>query len=34
MTLTVDVSAQPLSGWGRTAPTTAMVSRPIDDRVR
>ena len=30
MTLTVDVSPQPLSGWGRTTPTTAMVSRPID----
>ena len=30
MTLSVDVSAQPLSGWGRTTPTTAMVSRPTD----
>ena len=30
MTLTVDASARQLSGWGRTAPTTAMVSRPTD----
>jgi decaprenylphospho-beta-D-ribofuranose 2-oxidase len=30
VTLPVDVAAQPLSGWGRTAPTVAMVSRPID----
>ncbi len=30
MTLTLDVSPQPLSGWGRTAPTTALVSRPSD----
>jgi decaprenylphospho-beta-D-ribofuranose 2-oxidase len=30
MTLTVDVSPQPLSGWGRTTPTTTMVTRPID----
>ena len=30
MTVTVVASPQPLSGWGRTASTTAMVSRPVD----
>ena len=30
MTLTVDVSPRHLSGWGRTTPTTAMVTRLID----
>ena len=32
MTLTVDVSPRLLSGWGRTTPTTTMVTRPIDAR--
>ena len=30
MTATVDSSPRPLSGWGRTMPTTALVSRPSD----
>ena len=30
MTATVDSSLRPLSGWGRTMPTTALVSRPTD----
>lgn len=30
MTVTVASSPRPLSGWGRTAPTTALVSRPLD----
>ena len=30
MTVTVEVSRRPLSGWGRTAATTALVSRPMD----
>ncbi len=30
MTVTVESSPRPLSGWGRTAPTTALVSRPVD----
>ncbi len=30
MTLTVAASPQPLSGWGRTTPTIAMVTRPMD----
>ncbi len=30
MTVTVESSPRPLSGWGRTAPTTALVNRPLD----
>jgi decaprenylphospho-beta-D-ribofuranose 2-oxidase len=30
MSITVESSSRPLSGWGRTAPTTALVSRPVD----
>ncbi len=30
MTGTVEVSPKPLCGWGRTTPTTALVSRPAD----
>ena len=30
MTVSVESSPRPLSGWGRTAPTTALVSRPVD----
>jgi len=30
MTATVQSSPRPLSGWGRTTPTTALVSRPPD----
>ena len=30
MTVAVEVSPEPLCGWGRTTPTTAMVSRPVD----
>ena len=30
MTFAVEVSPEPLCGWGRTTPTTAMVSRPVD----
>ncbi len=30
MTVTVESSRRPLSGWGRTAATTALVSRPMD----
>ena len=30
MTVTVESSLRPLSGWGRTTPTTALVSRPVD----
>jgi decaprenylphospho-beta-D-ribofuranose 2-oxidase len=30
MTVTVERSLRPLSGWGRTAPTTGLVSRPVD----
>jgi decaprenylphospho-beta-D-ribofuranose 2-oxidase len=30
MTVTVETSPRQLSGWGRTAPTTAMVGRPVD----
>jgi len=30
MTVTVESSPLPLSGWGRTAPTTALVGRPVD----
>ena len=30
MTVTVDSAPRPLSGWGRTAPTTAVVNRPLD----
>jgi len=30
MSVTVESSLRSLSGWGRTAPTTALVSRPVD----
>ncbi len=30
MTVTVEGCLRPLSGWGRTAPTTALVSRPVN----
>ena len=30
MSPSVDVAPRPLSGWGRTTPTTALVSRPAD----
>ncbi len=30
MTVTVEVSPRQLSGWGRTMPTTSLVSRPVD----
>ncbi len=30
MTVAVEVSPEPLCGWGRTTPTTALVSRPVD----
>jgi decaprenylphospho-beta-D-ribofuranose 2-oxidase len=30
MTLAVEVSPEPLCGWGRTTPTRALVSRPVD----
>ena len=30
MTVTVDSAPRPLSGWGRTARTTAVVNRPLD----
>ena len=30
MTVTVESSQRQLSGWGRTAPTTALASRPVD----
>ncbi len=30
MTVSVEGSPRPLSGWGRTAPATALVSRPVD----
>jgi decaprenylphospho-beta-D-ribofuranose 2-oxidase len=30
MTVTIANALEPLSGWGRTAPTTALVARPLD----
>jgi decaprenylphospho-beta-D-ribofuranose 2-oxidase len=30
VTVAVEVTPEPLCGWGRTTPTTAMVSRPVD----
>ena len=31
MTVTLEASAQPISGWGRTTPTTTAVGRPLDE---